>query len=165
MNGKVQRSTSVTADSCTDEMKVELILGPPGENESAFPSRAAHRRTWEAVREELVHSCGLFRRPAAWWQYEAPPRMDWPVSEAESYCHEPPENYFERLGLCTPAESECLRKLRLAGLILPGPVMEPPPLGFVYRKPEGARSMPGEPQGPWAELEPGRDCVINKRPN
>jgi hypothetical protein len=49
---------------------MELILGPPSNQRSAFGSREQLRRSWEEHREELLQRARPGRRPQAWWEFE-----------------------------------------------------------------------------------------------
>lgn len=98
------------------EQGIELLIGPGGESD--FTSEAEVRQAWRERREELLATIPPFRRPWAWWEYEAPGPLLW--------INEPEENYLERHGLLTAQEKTMLARSRREGDIPPRPITRKP---------------------------------------
>lgn len=68
-----------------------------------FRSEREARSGWDSVRDIWMAQCGrgphLFKRPGAWWQFEAP---------ADREIGENSREFLRRHGLLTPEERVCL---------------------------------------------------------
>jgi hypothetical protein len=96
----------------TDDQFFELLLGPSGENVSAFASENDRREAWEEHRERLLarreRSPG--RRAWAWWHYESPEPRDPTLTQHDQ---------LDAMGELDDAERAALHALRVPSL-LPG---------------------------------------------
>jgi hypothetical protein len=82
-SGGARRRQMATRDRLNGDEIQELWLGP-SHNGSVFASRAELEAAWIAGRERVMALYGSRgRRPMAWWQFSAPPGLDYPGYDVE----------------------------------------------------------------------------------
>ncbi len=137
---RLRRRGFNTREKLTPNQWLNLVFGSDGNREPAFSSEAERRAAWSDHREEFLRAgswgFGLFHRPSAWFDYDAP-------HIGRLWVNEPTENYFERCELrgrsvMTDEERRALVALRAAGQIPPAAITKAPANGlFRYFRYDG----------------------------